>query len=270
MKLPKSFLKMLENKYVLYFVLFLAVTNLLGYMILGNINAVIFFILVGFLTSNFTQNMIVVLSIPLILTSILMVGKKVKEGFSTSGGSGEVKPPTLLEINENIKKVQDELTTLQQNKSPSDADKTKMEDLQKKLDNLTNIKKTMEKSEVVPPAAQSPSTGDVEPQKPEQMTTMYKKNNRIDYASTIEDAYDDLDKILGGDGIKRLTDDTQKLMQQQLQLADAMKSMTPLMEQAKSLLNGFDMKGLNGLIGGLGGLGKTSGLLQGSDITNTN
>jgi hypothetical protein len=51
-----------------------------------------------------------------------------------------------------------------------------------------------------------------------------------------------LNKILGGDGIKNLTADTQKLMEQQLQLANAMKSMTPLLEQAKSLIGGFDMK----------------------------
>ena len=74
-----------------------------------------------------------------------------------------------------------------------------------------------------------------------------KKRNRIDYASTIEDAYDDLNNILGGDGIKRLTDDTQKLMGQQLQLAEAMKSMTPLLENAKSMLKGFDLKDLDGL-----------------------
>ena len=74
------------------------------------------------------------------------------------------------------------------------------------------------------------------------MTTMYKKNNRIDYASTVEDAYGDLNKILGGDGIKRLTDDTQKLMGQQMQLAEAMKSMTPLLTQAKTLMGGLDMK----------------------------
>ena len=71
---------------------------------------------------------------------------------------------------------------------------------------------------------------------------MYKKNNRIDYASTVEDAYGDLNKILGGDGIKRLTEDTQKLMGQQMQLAEAMKSMSPLLEQAKGLMAGFDMK----------------------------
>ena len=40
----------------------------------------------------------------------------------------------------------------------------------------------------------------------------------IDYASTIEDAYDELNKIIGGDGIQKLTGDTQNLMKQQMQL----------------------------------------------------
>ena len=74
-----------------------------------------------------------------------------------------------------------------------------------------------------------------------------KRRNRIDYASTIEDAYGDLNNILGSDGIKKLTEDTQRLMSQQLQLADAMKSMTPLMENAKTMLQGFDLKNLDGL-----------------------
>ena len=74
-----------------------------------------------------------------------------------------------------------------------------------------------------------------------------KKRNRIDYASTVEDAYDDLSKILGGDGIQRLTGDTQQLLEQQVQLVDAMKNMTPLIETAKGLLNGLNMDGLNGL-----------------------
>ena len=92
------------------------------------------------------------------------------------------------------------------------------------------------------------STDSVAPATAENMTTMNgKKKNRIDYASTIEDAYDDLNKIIGGDGIKRLTDDTQRLMGQQMQLADAMKSMSPLLEQAKTMLQGFDLKNLDGL-----------------------
>ena len=83
----------------------------------------------------------------------------------------------------------------------------------------------------------------------------------VDYASTVEDAYDELNKIIGGDGVKKLTSDTQNLMQQQLQLAEAMKGMqpliegiAPLMEQAKGLIGGGGLGGLGGGVSGMEGI----------------
>jgi hypothetical protein len=78
---------------------------------------------------------------------------------------------------------------------------------------------------------------------------------KIDYAATIEDAYDDLNKILGSDGMKSLTDDTQRLMKQQMELAESMKAMTPIVEkmlpmaeQAQKMMEGMDSQG-NGMAG---------------------
>ena len=61
--------------------------------------------------------------------------------------------------------------------------------------------------------------------------------SEIDYASTVEDAYSELNKIIGSDGIKRLTDDTQNLMKQQLELTKAMQGMGPLMAGLKPLMS---------------------------------
>ena len=76
--------------------------------------------------------------------------------------------------------------------------------------------------------------------------------SEIDYASTVEDAYADLNNILGSDGIKRLTDDTQNLMKQQVELTKAMQLMgpkieglKPLMGQAKEMMT--SLKGDGGL-----------------------
>ena len=80
--------------------------------------------------------------------------------------------------------------------------------------------------------------------KPEEFTGYSQNTNRVDYAATIEDAYDDLHKMIGEGGIKSLTADTKKLMNQQLELADAMKNMGPLMDQAKSMMDGFDFKNM--------------------------
>ena len=74
---------------------------------------------------------------------------------------------------------------------------------------------------------------------------------QIDYASTVEDAYDNLNSILGGEGIQKLTADSQKLMKQQMELAKSMKaiepmvaSLEPMMLQAQEMMKG--MGGENG------------------------
>ena len=238
---------MLENKYVLYFVLFLTLINLLGYMMLGNFNAIIFFILAAFLTANFSKNMIVVLSIPLILTSVFMVGKAVKEGFE------EMKPldDRMKDIDKQIKEKKDKVDELIKAGVNTDDDKKKLTDLNNEIDDLNKQREKLlsEKNEKKDDKKDDKTDDTKNEKTAEKMSTMYKKENRIDYASTVEDAYDDLNKILGGNGIKQLTDDTQNLMKQQMQLADAMKSMTPLMEQAQNLLQGFDMKSLSSLAG---------------------
>jgi len=64
-----------------------------------------------------------------------------------------------------------------------------------------------------------------------------KKKYDIDYASTVEDAYDDLNKIIGGDGIKRLTADTQGLMKQQMELTKAMEGLEPMFSKFEPLLD---------------------------------
>ena len=60
--------------------------------------------------------------------------------------------------------------------------------------------------------------------------------------------------MIGKDGIKSLTNDTQTLMKQQLQLADSMKAIgpliegiTPLLSQVKGMMGGLDANSLEGI-----------------------
>ena len=126
-----------------------------------------------------------------------------------------------------------------------------MENEDKDTTNTNDDKKEKKDNSATTSTATTPTATTTDTPKPKSTESMNDmgggKRNRIDYASTVEDAYDDLSKILGGDGIKRLTGDTQNLLEQQAQLVDAMKNMTPLIETAKGLLNGLNMDGLNGL-----------------------
>jgi hypothetical protein len=220
MKIKDITSKVIHNKYVLYFVLFLSVVNILGYMVMGKLTPMFFFAIIAYLVYNFSKNMIIVLGSALILTNILMVGNGIKEGLENKSQSSDTSTKTTPETSSKPKPKVTQQTNNDLPVIPAQTDEA------------------INEEEVVP-STNVDTTGD------EGMIN--KKRSRLDYASTVEDAYGDLNNILGGEGIKQLTTDTQKLMTQQLQLADAMKSMTPVMENAKSLLHGFDMDSLNNL-----------------------
>ncbi len=81
-----------------------------------------------------------------------------------------------------------------------------------------------------------------------------KKKNVINYASTVEDAYSMLNKLIGSDGIKNLTSDTQNLMAEQMKLAESMKNIEPLisgfgpiLNKAHGLLESIDPKALDNI-----------------------
>jgi hypothetical protein len=60
---------------------------------------------------------------------------------------------------------------------------------------------------------------------------------RIDYASTIEQAYDNLQQMLGPDGIKGLSKETQSLVHQQKSLIGTLNDMAPVLKTAKETLD---------------------------------
>ena len=86
-------------------------------------------------------------------------------------------------------------------------------------------------------------------------------NSKIDYASTIEEAYDNLNNILGSDGINRLTQDSQRLMKQQVELAESMKAMGPLMENMGPLMKQAQEM-MSSMNDGKSGLGNIMGIAE--------
>ena len=86
------------------------------------------------------------------------------------------------------------------------------------------------------------------------------KTPRVDYAATMEIAYDNLNKMLGEGGMKNLTKDTKGLMEQQKDLMKQLKDFAPLMEQAGNMLDKLGgMDNLKGLMGKVGGIGLANG-----------
>ena len=71
--------------------------------------------------------------------------------------------------------------------------------------------------------------------------------NRVDYAQTLGQAYDNLQNIIGKDGVKGLTNQTKDLMEQQKVLMNNMKDMEPLIKSAQGFMN--QIMGSGGLDG---------------------
>ena len=225
MKIKSVISKILTNKILLNVVFLLALFNIIGYVITGNIEAVMYFIVLGILVGYFSKNMIIVLGVPLILVNMFVLKdisfNTKKENFenNSADGSGNNTQPNVIS---NINKT-----------SPP----------------------SQQSSLPITPTVDSSNTPTDEPF--EVGRAKKRSGYDIDYASTVEDAYDELNNIIGGEGIKKLTQDTQGLMKQQLQLAEAMKGMGPLIKGMAPL-----MKQAQGLLGGM----KESGGLE--NITN--
>ena len=223
MKLKSTVSKILTNKWVLNIVSLIALFNVIGYMIMGNFNNVIFFILLAVLVRYFSKNMIIVLGTPLLLVNLFAMKNGSFEGMENNSGSTS----TDASGNNTTSKVLDKVL--------------------KDKNNTTPILPGTEQDNSNVVSSTDAKTEDFEVGRPKN------GGSKIDYASTIEDAYDDLNKILGSDGIKRLTDDTQGLMKQQMELAKSMESMAPLVQGMMPMIE--KMKGMmNSMDGGNEGL----------------
>jgi hypothetical protein len=63
----------LHNKYVLYASFFFAIVTAAGYLLSNNLEAICIFVLIGFLTTYFSKNMIVVLLVTTVATNFVVI-----------------------------------------------------------------------------------------------------------------------------------------------------------------------------------------------------
>jgi hypothetical protein len=85
----------LNNKWILYFVLFVSIVDLFNFFTIGDTTAIAIFIVVGFLTTYFSKNMLVILVISIAVTHIARYGNASLEGMESEEEEDE-------EINEGM------------------------------------------------------------------------------------------------------------------------------------------------------------------------
>ncbi len=180
-----------------------------------------FFAVVGFLSSYFTKNMIIILLIAMISTNIYVLGNQgVVEGMSNR----------RKDVKDKLKQAaSDKEESLDQNNTDSSTNGTA----------TTTTSSTNEDKSSTEPV---PNT--------EAMTGLRKKktsNNKIDYAKTLTDAYSNLQSSIGPEGIEGLTNQTKDLMKQQNALMDNIKTIEPFLKTAQGFMKDLDLEGLTGL-----------------------
>jgi hypothetical protein len=221
--------KLFTNKYFLYFIVFLAVSNVLGYLVTNKLNTVIFFALIAFLASNFSKNMAVILLIAIVATNLLMVNKSMREGLENATNT----LPNVDEESNKLDSIDPELSkglkTLESSNSTEDA-KQKLNSIDTEAGvNSTNNADTIDYA--IDPnnrdlnnitdtsnieGLKSRKSGFHNPKGSSSLknaASLDGSESRIDYATTLEDAYDNLDKINIDDlfAVNRVEDESNDL-----------------------------------------------------------
>ena len=113
----KSGNHILHNRFILYFILFVSILNIIGFTTNGNLLSPVIFILIGFLTSYFSKNMLIVLIVPLLITNILNSSVSNMEGLDNEEEQDKPKPKEeknpISDNTEEMKERYNELFQLQ-------------------------------------------------------------------------------------------------------------------------------------------------------------
>ena len=266
-----DFKSLLKSRNALYLVLFLAIANLFSYLLLKQLDAVAFFIIIGFLTTYFSKNMIIVMLTSMISTFFLVQIKllgKVKEGLEGMDSSGNsMNAPTDKSATD--KSTTDKSATSKAastRPTHSADDGTTSNHSENTLLNSLSTSETpvssAQRAAITAPAngklaANNTQSNKTEPFQQQLNPARYSASDdddtprhkpKIDYAATLESAYDNLDKLLSSDALRNMSADTGRLAEKQQLLMGNIDKMTPIMEKAGNILGKLD---IGGIMGGL-------------------
>jgi hypothetical protein len=246
------------DKNVLYIMLVIAVVNVVGYLMMGNFEAVLFFAIVAYLSTFFTKNMVIVFLVSILATNFLMVSKvnyfsrmNPREGMQNKEESEEEKAAATgaaTKADATGAATKADATGAATGAATSETKVAAVATSEPKP-TPTNSKKTSgeKKKEgmngnLAPAKFNDDSDDDAD-------VSPFPGNNQQRNAQ-MERAHDSLQNIGGANGAMNMK--TEEVMKQQQVLMDNIKTMQPFLETAERFLDKFNMKGIDGLLGKIG------------------
>lgn len=240
LKVPKFLEKVITNKYVLYLMVFISIVYILGFLHIQSWDNLGLFVVVGLLTTYFTKNMVIVLAMSILIANCNVCKdiaiKRLPKMFGVHEGFDGKKEGATGDDDE--EKEDTSASYYEKDKDGKCGEKPVKEC--KSVDNCftdasCKSRKESMKSKDVPSSKPARVDGGDDDDEPEG------GKERIDYAKTLEMAYDNLDKMLGKDGMEGLTAETTKLATQQKNLMESLNNMQPMIAKAKSMMEGMDL-----------------------------
>ena len=136
-KLFNGKINMLYNSYVLYLITFASIINMVSYGLVGDLGTPLIFILVALITSSFSKNMIVIMSIGLAVSNIIKFGTNIRinEGMTSSKAADE----EVEEVEDTTKKVKKEPVEVKSATNKSKLDPGFIKDAKEKMTQIKQI-----------------------------------------------------------------------------------------------------------------------------------
>jgi hypothetical protein len=246
-----------NNKYLNNVLMFLAATNMLTFIIKKKYDTLIFFIAVSILTAHYTTSMSIILVVSLITSNLFNTLEYQKEGLkdkkasddedsgegtkndaedSDDSGEGTKNDAEDSDSGEGTKNDAEDSDNESGNESGNESDEDKKEVDADEEDRIKNKNSNNSLGFGKLKNTDKSSTDDDS-----------SVGNNIDYSATLQDAYKNLQGLLGKDGIKGLTSQTNKLLGQQQNLMTSLKNMGPIIDDAQNTLKGFNLAGVTKL-----------------------
>ena len=231
MKLLK---KIFTSKIVLYLVAFVALTNILGYLMKNDIQSLTFFLALGYLSSYFSKNMIINFLVAILGTNVW--GGSVREGFDV-----EDHDKAHREKRKKRKKKAGGSDEDEDTDDEEEGVERRGSEKKEKKESLTNLR----------PARLRPASGNYEEDEDEDNNVA-----RIDSGANMLATYKQMEDVLGKGGMKNLAKDTRSLVEQQKSLMKQVETMKPMMGQMGAMVKNFGgVDGINKMMKQLKGMG---------------
>jgi len=225
-----NFKQFLSNQTVLYVVFAISLASLLGYVLTNKTDAVLFFLLSGYITSHFSKNMTTIMLVALLTTNLIFGLNQMREGMENKNDKKDKRTKS--------QKAQDE------NRMPTDEDLELAEG---------------ETPDGINPASGSMDAAMVGVKDPATMASRVKKP--VTKNSNMEDvkgqtaadkkktdvAYSYFEKAMNEGGIDKLSDDMDDMVSKHEKLETMISNMGPIIDKAGKLLDKVNTTNIGGI-----------------------